>query len=392
MAAILASCANEQYPAWLWNAQHRTPPAGSSPTGPIVCLQSHAQPLPARLVAMSATASSTGTVVLVSDLFDRFKQVCGACHGPTIDPPGQGGYQITSASDFRTLMTGKELAHVTNATCPADPDGTNPNDPMPPCKSPNGATYAPRSDADPVKQFGVLVQEWLQAGSPASFTPGGAPGPNGGPAKANPYALTPVEGNTMTNIGDCVPSRLVDDQQKMQDLDAKFAAMTRKASGTSTEMIGLPEHLRETDLVSLDSATLAKYGVIAYAPAYPNWWDSAGKLRHVRVPSGKSIHFDKAKQQFDIPPNTRFYETFMKQIVDTDGSYRYRKMETRVIVARPDRNNPDGTAAEQTALFGSYRWTDDESDAVLVQTPLNSGKPFADTLFLYAADEQLAAA
>jgi mono/diheme cytochrome c family protein len=177
---------------------------------------------------------------------------------------------------------------------------------------------------------------------------------------------------------------------KAAALDAMFASLHAANSGSAPQMIGLPEHLGETDLVSLDSATLAQTGVIAYAPGYPLWSDNAGKLRHVRVPIGQSIHFDKAAQQFEIPPNTRFYKTFMKQIVDTDGSYRYRKIETRLIVSRPDQNNADGSV-KQTALFGSYRWRDDESDAVLVQTPLNNGKPFADTLVFYNTDEQLAA-
>ncbi len=42
------------------------------------------------------------------------------------------------------------------------------------------------------------------------------------------------------------------------------------------------------------------------------------------------------------------------------------------------------------ALFGSYQWNADESDAVLVQSPLIDGLPFADTLFLYDTDEQIA--
>src|SRR6202042_3811704 len=160
-----------------------------------------------------------------------------------------------------------------------------------------------------------------------------------------------------------------------------------QSTGTPAQIIGLPEHLADTDLFTLDSAVLQQYGVIAYQPTYPLWSDNAGKLRYVRVPRGTSIQFDKASQQFEIPPNTRFYKTFMKQIVDTDGSYRYRKIETRLIVSRPDLNNPDGTASAQTALFGSYRWNDDESDAVLVQTPLNDGEPFADTVLLYNTDE-----
>ncbi len=396
VAAVLASCAEENYPLDVWERQHASNDAGSS-TPNSTCLPARAQALPARLVAMSASGGSS-SVVLVSDLFQRFAQVCGSCHGPAVDPPGQGGFQITTATDFPTLMTASVIAHVLNATCPQAPNAANPSDPMPPCSSPNGQTYAQRSESDPVRQFADLVQAWIAAGRPSSFTPSGAKGPSpsdggaDGGAPASPYVMTPDLGDGLTNIGNCVPARelMGIEEAKALALDAKFAGLKARSSGTAVQMIGLPEHLAETDLFTFDSAVLAQYGVLAYAPGYPLWSDNAGKLRHVRVPRGQSIQFDKATQQFVIPPDTRFYKTFMKQIIDTDGSYRYRKIETRLIVARPDINNPDGSAT-QTALFGTYKWNDDESDAILVETPLNDGKPFADTLFLYNIDEPLAA-
>ena len=58
------------------------------------------------------------------------------------------------------------------------------------------------------------------------------------------------------------------------------------------------------------------HGLVAFAPAYPLWSDDAGKLRYVRVPLGKSIEFDRKTQHFDIPDNTRFYKTFMKEVTD----------------------------------------------------------------------------
>jgi mono/diheme cytochrome c family protein len=176
-------------------------------------------------------------------------------------------------------------------------------------------------------------------------------------------------------------------------LDKMFAAAKALPVGpgvSAAQILGLPEHLRDTDLFTLDSATLAQYGVVAFAPAYPLWSDNAAKLRHIRIPRGTSIAFNKATQTWTIPPNTRFYKTFMKPIVDIDGSERYKKVETRLIVARPDTVNADGTKTP-TAIFGSYKWTDDESDAILVQTPLNSGVPFADTVIQYTTDEPLAA-
>jgi len=393
LAVALVSCAEEEYPAWLWNAQHPADPApdaGAAPTG--VCVQTHAESLPARLVAMSATASSGAQAVFVPDLFQRFLGVCGGCHGPAVET---GGFQIASSEAFSSAMTAPILAHVTSAVCPADPSQI---DPMPPCNSPDGLTYAQRAETDPVRQFGELVQEWLNDGSPASFTPtsaadgGGGDGGEAGAAVASAFTMTPTVGNDMTNIGNCVPSPalIATEQDKSAALDAMFAGLQAQSSGTAAQVIGLPEHLGETDLFTFDSQVLAAYGVVAYAPGYPLWSDNAGKLRFVRVPRGTSIHFDKATQTFAIPPNTRFYKTFMKLIADTDGSYRYRKIETRLIVSRPDVNNADGTVT-QTALFGSYQWNDDESDATLIETPLISGEPFADTLLLYNTDEQLAA-
>jgi hypothetical protein len=405
--AAVAGCAQEEYPAWLWAAQHPPPPTTSGPdAGPptshalAICTQTQAQSLPARLAATNANATSGSSIVLVSDVFDKFNEVCAPCHTAATDPPGQGGFQIATVGQFPSLMKQSVLDHVSHSTCPKGEDPSDPYDPMPPCNSPAGGkypSYAARPESDPIKQFAELVQAWIDAGSPAqSFTPkqASADASAGDAGAPGSFALTPSDGNAMTNIGNCVPSPGLMGL-KAKDMDAKdamFAALKANPGGTAVQAIGLPEHLGDTDLVSLDSATLAENGVIAYAPGYPLWSDNAGKLRHVRVPRGTSIKFNKTTQQFEIPPNTRFYKTFMKQIIDTDNVYRYRKIETRLIVARPDTNNPDGTASAQNALFGSYRWNDSESDAVLVQTPLHDGTPFSDTVLTYNTDENLAAA
>ena len=246
-----------------------------------------------------------------------------------------------------------------------------------------------------MRQLAVLVQEWIAAGSPPSFIPpssGDDAGPGGDAGTSGSYSMTPSSGNAMTNIGNCVPgSGLFGiSAAHAKAMDAMFAGLHAQTTGTAAQIIGLPEHLGETDLVTFDSTALAQSGVVAYAPGYPLWTDNAGKLRYVRVPFGQSIQFDKTTQQFKIPANTRFYKTFMKQIADTDGSDRHRKIEPRPIVTRPDQNNADGTVA-QTALYGTYKWNDNETDAVLVESPLDDGLPFADTVFLYNTDEALAA-
>ncbi len=396
----IASCAQEEYPADLWNAQHPAHAGGDlDATAPIAraCTQARATPLPQRQVAMSASTGSGGTVVLVSDLFDRFNSVCGSCHGPAVDPPGNGGFQIQTPTDFSRMMTAAVLAHVTsNVACPYTPSASNPVDPMPPCSSPNGMLYSQRPPTDPVRQFAELVQAWLTAGSPLSFTPQSATAPASSTppdAGAGALSLTPAIGTDLTNLGNCIPTTplFATETKKSAALDAMFASLSAAPGGSAADMIGLPEHLNQTDLFTLDSEDLAQYGVVAYAPGYPLWSDNAGKLRYVRVPRGTSIQFDKTSQTFGIPPNTRFYKTFMKEVVDTDGSFRWRKMETRLIVSRPDVTASDGTVTHN-ALFGTYRWSDDESDAALVETPLKSGRPFADTVFLYDVDEPMAAA
>ncbi len=131
--------------------------------------------------------------------------------------------------------------------------------------------------------------------------------------------------------------------------------------------------------------------MIAFAPAYPLWTDDAGKLRHVRVPVGESIEFDAAMQSFRIPPNTRFYKTFLKEVVDINGYTSWRKLETRLIVARPDRQLEDGTF-ETTALYGTYIWNDAETEAHLLADPLRDGTPFRDRLISVVVDEPTAKA
>ena len=432
----LASCAQEEYPLALWEAQHPLSSesgamvggeggeadstssdmaAGDASTSPIIpgtCSQANAQPLPQRLVTMSAAAQTTAgsNLVYVSDLYGQFEQICGACHGHEADAPGLGGFRIASSAEFPTAMKASVLAHVTSDG-PATPDPNSATDMMPPSGSPAWSPYSKRLPTDPVVQFATLVQAWLDAKSPNSFSPPGPSnvdaGQDAGDGGAPPYQLTVGLGNAMTNLGTCVPSMstplmtLAAQQKTATDLDAMFASLTKKQPGpgvTPGELVGLPEHLRDTDLVSFDSSVLARTGVVAFQPAYPLWSDDAGKLRYVRVPVGESIQFDKASQEFVIPDNTRFYKTFMKQIVDTDGSIRWRKIETRLIVARHDTTqNADGTARDCSggacvnALFGSYRWNNDETDATLVESPLRDGLPFSDTLFLFTTDEQLAA-
>ena len=395
-AAILgAACAQETAPL--------QPPTGTAldggvtvDRGPEQCKQTEAAALPARLEAIygegdagSDAGAMSGTTYFSEDLYGQFVTICGHCHG---SEQNQGGFQVKSVEDLEAALTNSSLNVLGRITSNG---GTNDPEAMPP----KDATFVPYSNlplTDPLKQFGELLTQWVSLKEPPSFQytlPTSSSGSTSG-GSALPIPDVAV-GNAMTNIGNCVPTAglMYADMGQAQQMDQLFAAALATPvakGGTPVQAIGLPVDLSDTDLTTFDSATLAKSGVIAYAPNYPLWTDNAGKLRYVRVPVGTSIAFDKATQSFTIPPNTRFYKTFMKQVVDTDGSLRWRKIETRLIVSRPDVLLSNGTY-QPTALYGTYKWTDDETGAKLEQTKLNDEEPFADDMLQYDTDEGLAA-
>jgi mono/diheme cytochrome c family protein len=321
------------------------------------------QRMPARSSLTTAGGPApTQPTYFTADLFALFKSVCGGCHVES----NLGGFQVT-ATTFPTLVD-QSIYEVVTSDDPATF--------MPP-PTYGGIPFHSRPASDAQVQLANLLQIWLAAGSPAQSFDLPAD-PNSAPAAG--YVVTTTMSSEITNLGTCIPDKAMVgmDLPPMDQLDAFFAQAT-----------SLPPTLDLTDFTTLDSEALAKTGVISYAPTYPLWSDNAGKMRYVRVPRNQSIVFDKTTQQFQIPPNTRFYKTFLKSVVDADGNPAYRKIETRLIVARPDMNNSDGTVT-QTALFGTYVWNDDESQATLLTDPLRDGKPFADRLFTYITDESKA--
>ena len=345
-----------------------------------------AEPIPARSVVMSMDngGSSEVEVFVGSELFGRFYNACGSCH---VD--GNFGGLKVSQLDFKPGST-KVGQNVLDRMTANDP-----NTVMPPISA-GGAVNSQRKSGDPVIPLIKLYSQWMAAGQPADVFK--VPREMPPPGNVDSYAMTPERGLAMTNIGDCVPSAglvgMNSVSDKIAELDKKFAALNKAASGSDTSVpqrIGLPERLAETDLFTLDTATLARHRVLAYAPAYPLWSDNARKIRHVRVPAGTSIRFDRQSQTFDIPANTRFYKTFLKPVIEKGGNLRYRKVETRLIVARPDRDRTDGTF-ENTSLFGTYKWDDAEQEATLVTETLNNLEPFKDQLITLIMDEDKAEA
>jgi mono/diheme cytochrome c family protein len=349
----------------------RTPAGSASPDGgaaaepPLApeCLPARtAELLPARtsVTSTEAKVASGGRTVFVRDLFGLFKTHCGQCH---VDG-NQGNFQLLE-NTFVTGVTAKVF------------DSIKSDDPakyMPPMPA-KGKPYSQRDENDPVRKFVELLELWKAAGQTSNpFTIASPEAEADAQAR---FLVSPEIGAALTNLGNCIPNRSMvgTATAKMEEMDAFFA----KASE-------LPERLEQTDFVALDSETLARNGVVSFAPAYPLWSDGAGKMRYVRLPRGKSITFDKATQQFSIPENTRFYKTFLKKIIDRDGREVFRKIETRLIVTRQDRKLDDGTVETQ-ALAGSYVWNETETEALLLREPLRDGKPFTDLMLTYIVDE-----
>ncbi len=343
-------------------AQSFTDGGVTSTSAALECVPlSSSQMYPPRSSVTGGQTSSAAPTYFTTDLFARFNQICGGCH---VDA-SYGNFSVSSAS-FAQKVNQSVVDLITS------------NDPavyMPPSNA-GFPPYSQRSATDPVRALVSLLQQWIAQKSPTdSFTIQETSQGSSG------YAITPAMGAKMTNIGTCVPGKgmVGTAGATMDDMDKFFASAT-----------ALPATLDKTDLFTLDSDALAKNGVISFAPTYPLWTENAGKMRYVRVPHGQTITFDKTTQEFHIPPNTRFYKTFLKEVIDVSGHSSWRKMETRVIVSRPDTNGPDGRAVAQTALYGTYIWSDDETSATLLTDPLRDGLPFSDRIVSYITDEQKA--
>jgi mono/diheme cytochrome c family protein len=345
-------------------------------SGATLCLPVHSsEAIPARTAVTSATVAPAETAVFVEALYNAFDSSCGGCHVDT----NLGGFQVSKAT-FPTKIDQTVLARITS---------TDPTQSMPPIENGSSAVlFAKRGPNDPIVALVAQLKQWIAAGSPPDvFYVRSAEADAG---SVSPYVLSKTVGANLTNIGDCLPDKRIvgTDAAKAASLDAFFEKLQKSPAGQGSlvDQLGLPEHLEQTDLFTLDTETLARYGVIAYAPGYPLWSDNARKLRHIRVPVGQSVHFDKATQAFSIPANTRFYKTFLKPVIEASGQVRYRKMETRLIVSRPNQHNADGTFTP-TALFGTYAWNDAETEATLVTDTLRNSEPFTDRLFPYVTDE-----
>ena len=353
--------------------------------------------LPQRAAVMSDSEQTAQVRISVDDLWGSFNNHCGHCHVAAAN----GGYQVDRHT-FAALVTKDTVKNYIEATDPniAMPRGSEGAD------DDHGIDFSKRPDTDPIRALANSLLLWIGSRPPDVGPPDDVfyiPNPDLGTQSV--FLMTPEVASCLTNIGSCVPANDftigwgVDRHKKMKDLDAMFANLQRKPRQDGVEVsppeqLGLPLHLSDTDLFTFDTQELARYGVIGFAPAYPLWSDGSGKLRYVRVPLGQSIQYHKDTKEFTIPPNTRFYKTFMKQVIDRGSQApRYRKIETRLIVSRPDN-----ALGDPGALFGTYVWNEDETEATLLGVDGKTGDaqlqrdltPFPDVITSYYTDEGMA--
>lgn len=325
-----------------------------------LCNPIDSEPLPARGRVIKKTPAKA-QFIYTKQLFDRYRGLCGGCH---VDS-NQGNFQTRSgtmervASEFegqRDLIL--DSMH-TDKAFEIMPPGAKPLDTL--------------DDSAPTVVLASQLAAWYDQGlSPDGFYwEGSAIEAHEG------FEIDAKLSQKLSNIGSCEPTKdlLHRNQYQSQRMDAFFEDATQ-----------WPTLLSETDFISMDSEVLAQAGVVSYATTYELWADNAKKMRHFKLPYGKKIRFDSDRQLFELPENTRVYKTFLKEVKDLDGNKSYRKIETRVILVRKDDIQEDGTAKVR-ALFGSYKWNEEETEAVLVKTPLRNGKPFADDIFIYDVDE-----
>jgi mono/diheme cytochrome c family protein len=294
--------------------------------------------IPARAALYARSSGGPPRVQSVSELVGRFDGFCAGCHR---SPASQGNFSY-SAESFSTAITSEMVDRILS------PDGAKR---MPP--------LAPFPIREDLKGLASDLTAWLEQGRPTvTFRPpaesddAAAQGANG------PFAINERVGRALTNLGDCIPVKEIvganldaDDEAR----EARFAAIQNFKQ--------LPKKLSETDLFTLDTETLARHNTIAIAPAYQLWSFDAEKLRHLHLPPGTSLQYDAATKNFISPENTRLYKTFTKAVTDKNGQVGYRKIETRLIVARQD------VGLEHRAVFGTYIWNDDETEATLLEKP-----------------------
>jgi len=125
---------------------------------------------------------------------------------------------------------------------------------------------------------------------------------------------------------------------------AKAALAVIALAAAPARASDLPRHLADTGLYTDRTLTRVAPDLLAYTPQYPLWSDGATKRRWIRLPPGTVIDA-RDRDSWVFPVGTRVWKEFS----------RGRRRETRLIVR-----------ARSGWIYGTYRWTDEGTDALLV--------------------------
>ena len=339
---------------------------GSSQCTPV--RSAHA--IPARAALYASVSTATEQVKFVSELAGRVDGFCAGCHRA---PASQGNFSYTAES-FVSALPATAVERILN------PDVAK--------RMPPASPFPVRED---LKALAADLQAWFDQGRPTVTYKPAASAAEVAAGSTNPYAFDERAGRGLTNLGDCIPSKEIIGAGLDKDDEAREA---RFAAISSFE--DLPKKLSQTDLFTLDTETLARHNTVAVAPSYQLWSFDAGKLRYLHLPPKTSLRYDPTLKTFVTPPNTRLYKTFSKPVTDKSGQVGWRKMETRLIISRHDIDTSE--SMEDQAVFGTYIWNEQETEATLLEKPYlgtNLDDPhlntytFKDLIIPYVEDERV---
>jgi len=286
-----------------------------------------------------------------ASLQTRIVSFCGGCH--LAPAANKGNFQFLNSYESQVIYTSegkKEVSGIKKAfpqLLSVLEKGT-----MPP-----GVDHSKNAG---IAKLLTDLKYWERAGKPEADFPSSA--------MENGSETMISDGS---DLGNCIPKPEVVGSDPVKDQYFE-------------NLIDLPKNLKDTDLFSKDSLELAQKGTLSYAVEYPLWADNAEKGRFIHLPTKAngekvSVFLDSKKNIALLPANTRFYKHFYKAIKDSEGQTYYRIIETRIIVTRKKN---------EQSLFGTYKWNEEETEALLVDTPYRDGTGFKDDIFQIVIDER----
>jgi putative heme-binding domain-containing protein len=138
-----------------------------------------------------------------------------------------------------------------------------------------------------------------------------------------------------------------------------------------------PRKLSETGLFSSTAEHRLAPGVIPYTVAAPQWLNGATKERFLGLPGTSQIEFEAMLYPFarGAPPGWKFpHNTVIAETISLPTDQGPRRIETRIL--HHQRLTGKEEVGDQYWRGYTYLWTDDQSDAILVEDPQGVDRVF----------------